>query len=242
MNKYVEFVSDEDFEKEVKRVIDTYIKGENKLKATKPQDLLTNEKNKNKQNIDQFKYLFDIYIKQLTLKEWAENEIVRQVDKTNTNAIGYFHQYLLGHVEGWIDLGIGDVTEIDLKNEEETIFIEVKNKYNTMNSSSSKTCREKLINARKNYPKCTAYWAYIVSKNYNSINKAWEKKNYETDEKIREISGDILYEIVTGDPNALQKTYNAIPKAINNILRRDYTLSINEEKIMSIYENYVFNK
>ena len=73
-------------------------------------------------------------------------ELLRQSDKTINTKIGEFHQELLSKVNGWVDLGIGDETEVDLKKEDNSIFIELKNKYNTVNSSSTKTCREKLEN------------------------------------------------------------------------------------------------
>ena len=100
--------------------------------------------------------------------------MARQQDKTINNKIGEFHQELLGKVDGWMDLGIGDETEIDLKKEDNTVFIELKNKYNTMNSSSEKTCREKLEKVIEKYPDATVYWAYVISKNYKSEDRIWK--------------------------------------------------------------------
>ncbi len=56
------------------------------------------------------------------------------MDKSNTNHIGYFHQnifHYFGH--GWTV----PIKGYDIINTEQRIYVEMKNKHNTMNSSSS---------------------------------------------------------------------------------------------------------
>ena len=200
-----------------------------------PTSILKESKN----TIDEFKTIFDVCVNQISFDEWLKFELTRQQDKTINNKIGEFHQELLGKVEGWVDLGIGDETEIDLKKEDNTVFIELKNKYNTMNSSSEKTCREKLEKVIEKYPDATAYWAYVISKNYKSEDRIWKYQQRE-DERIRRISGDRLYTMVTGDPKALEKTFNAIPKAIVEILGEEYKLTEEDEELQVEYNNIIF--
>lgn len=233
MNKYVEFVSDEDFLECVKHVIDFYLSDEYQ---EEPMTVLKESKN----DIDAIKTIFDITVKQIGFDGWANKEMERQQDKTINNKIGEFHQELLGKVEGWVDLGVGDETEIDLKKEDNTVFIELKNKHNTMNSSSTKTCREKLENVIEQYPDATAYWAYIISRKYRSENRVWKYQGRE-DEKIRRISGDLLYEMITGDSNALEKVYEAIPKAIVDLLGEDYKLLPYDEKLMKEFQEFIYH-
>lgn len=234
MNKYVDFVSDEDFIQCVKHVVEAYFSAK---KIEKPIEILRESKN----TIDEFKTLFDVCVTQVGFDEWSNLELVRQNDKTINNKIGEFHQELLGKVDGWVDLGIGDETEIDLKKEDNTVFIELKNKYNTMNSSSTKTCREKLENVIEKYPEATAYWAYVINKNYKSEDRIWIYQKRK-DERIRRISGDKLYEMITGDSKALEKVFDAIPKAIVDILDKEYELSTKDQKIMEEYKQFIFNK
>lgn len=233
MNKYVEFVSDEDFLECVKHIIDFYLSDEYQ---EEPMTVLKESKN----GIDAIKTIFDITVKQIGFDGWANKEMERQQDKTINNKIGEFHQELLGKVEGWVDLGVGDETEIDLKKEDNTVFIELKNKHNTMNSSSTKTCREKLENVIEQYPDATAYWAYIISRKYRSENRVWKYQGRE-DEKIRRISGDLLYEMITGDSNALEKVYEAIPKAIVDLLGEDYKLLPYDEKLMKEFQEFIYH-
>ncbi|MBE6489911.1 MAG: Eco47II family restriction endonuclease [Methanobrevibacter sp.] len=233
MNKYVEFVSDEDFLECVKHVVDFYLSDEFK---EVPMTVLKESKN----DIDAIKTIFDVSVKQIGFDGWANKEMERQQDKTINNKIGEFHQELLGKVDGWVDLGVGDETEIDLKKEDNTVFIELKNKHNTMNSSSTKTCREKLENVVVQYPNATAYWAYIISKKYKSENRVWRYQGRE-DEKIRRISGDLLYEMITGYPNALETVYEAIPKAVVDLLGEDYKLLPYDEKLMNEFKEFIYH-
>lgn len=233
MNKYVDFVSDEDFLECVKHVIDFYLSDEFQ---EEPMTVLKESKN----DIDAIKTIFDVTVKQIGFDGWANKEIERQQDKTINNKIGEFHQELLGKVDGWVNLGIEDETEIDLKKKDNTVFIELKNKHNTMNSSSTKTCREKLENVIAKYPNATAYWAYIISKKYKTEERVWIYKGREN-EKIRRISGDLLYEMITGDPDALEKVYEAIPKAIVDILGEDYKLLPYDEKLMKEFQRYIYH-
>lgn len=233
MNKYVNFVSDEDFIECVKHVINAYLSS-NTIET--PLEILKESKN----TIDEFKTLFDVCINQMGFEGWTKFELIRQNDKTINNKIGEFHQELLGKVDGWVDLGVGDETGIDLKKADNSIFIELKNKYNTMNSSSTKTCREKLENVIIKYPNATAYWAYVINNNYKSEDRVWIYQERE-DERIRRISGDKLYEMITGDPQALEKVFEAIPKAIVDLLNDNFELSSDDKKIMEEYKQYIFH-
>lgn len=233
MNKYVEFVSDEDFLECVEHVIDAYILS---IEFKTPLAILEESKN----TIDEFKTIFDVCVSQSSFQDWTRFELNRQHDKTINNKIGEFHQELLGKVDGWVDLGIGDETEIDLKKEDNSVFIELKNKYNTMNSSSTKTCREKLEKVIDKYPDATAYWAYVINKDYKSEDRVWQYQQ-RNDERIRRISGDKLYEMITGDSDALKKTFNAIPKAINELLGKDYDLSDIDKETMKKFNEYIFD-
>ncbi|MCH9657228.1 Eco47II family restriction endonuclease [archaeon] len=116
-NTYVDFVSDGDFEDCVKWVIAGY----------------QGNGNPRKNGIDPFKTVFDMYNNNLTFDSWKNTESIRQIDKTVNNKIGEFHQKLLGCVDGWKDLQTGDVA--DISNDAKTIFVELKNRWNTVKGS-----------------------------------------------------------------------------------------------------------
>ncbi|WP_304123543.1 Eco47II family restriction endonuclease [Methanosphaera cuniculi] len=193
-----------------------------------------------KNTTDFIKLIFDIYSRQINLKTWGKIEEDRQSDKTINNKIGEFHQEILGCVPGWEDLGVGSEYEVDLTNTEHTKFIELKNKHNTMNSSSRKTAIEKLENILKKHPNAELYLCHIIGKDYKIKDETI--KNHE---KIREISGSKVYELITGNPNALEELTNALPVAINDIIKNeynlpDYTLSEDDQEKLNNYINFVF--
>ncbi|WAM03686.1 Eco47II family restriction endonuclease [Mycoplasmopsis cynos] len=126
MQYNLKFIKQEDFENHVKKTIEEY--GEILKKI--------NLKKFNKNIIDPIKLLFDKNILNKTYKEIIELELTRQRDKSNNNAIGYFHQNIFKYInnckvpkEGW------DVVYEDI-NSKIIYYIEMKNKHNTMNSSS----------------------------------------------------------------------------------------------------------
>ena len=240
MNRYVTFVSDEIFLEEVEKVVDAYATDEDLSKT--PWEVLSNSS----ETIDQFKTLFDIYSNRFNLNDWKNFEIPRQHDKKASNRIGDFHQNLLGRVDGWVNLGRGHPTGMDLKKEDDTIWMELKNKYNTMNSSSVRDTRFKCEELAEKYPNAKVYWAYIVSQNYESFDKTWvyrdNKENvvHEINDNIRNIAGKNVYTLVTGDETAFEQLFNALPKAINDIKKSKYNLTPKDQVIFEEYKQLIF--
>ena len=63
---------------------------------------------------------------------------------------------------------------------------------------------------------CLVYYAYIVPKKMGSGEQIWKTSQREPHIHIFEIWGARVYELVTGDEQALQKTWKALPKAIDD--------------------------
>jgi hypothetical protein len=211
MNRYVDFVSDEHFLRCIKPICDSYPKDLDKLNLSYLK----------RNTIDPFIMLFDLLNSNSGVMEWMKNEMLRQCDKKVGFNIGYFHQNLLGGVDGWTNLGIGHPTKLDLKRDDDMFFFEMKNKWNSMNSDAEDKCRDKLEKVISVYPNSIAYLAFICSRNGDSGEGIWVKKGRDSDERIRKIWGSKVYEIVTGDSEALNKTWDAIPIAV-----KDYNGSI----------------
>jgi hypothetical protein len=227
VNEYVDFVSDEEFLECVKLVVDAYVE----------------EIDLQKNIIDPFKVAFDSYSKELTQEEWIEGEEIRQKDKTINNKIGDFHQKLLGKSEGWVDLGTGDISKVDLKKQDNSVFIELKNKHNTVNADSKMKCRDKLIILREQFPDSICYFSYIVPANGKSEDRVWKLKGEENpDVNLRILTGKKVYELVTGDSESLVKVFNALPKAIKNLLKLNNEFSDSEKDRIKSYLTYAFRK
>ncbi|MGK8527433.1 Eco47II family restriction endonuclease [Staphylococcus epidermidis] len=180
--------------------------------------VITNLKQFNKSIIDPTKMIFDSFTNGFNRKDLIEVEINRQVDKSINNDIGYFHQNLFNYINDWFVPDEG----FDVENYQKNIYAEMKNKHNTMNSSSSQKTYIKLQQKILEDSKATCYLVEIIAKKSQNIN--WkckvDGKNY-NHEKIRRISIDKFYELATGDKHAFKKICEWLPIVI---------YSLNQEK------------
>lgn len=229
-NKYVDFVSDKDFLECVNWVCDAYREVSVEIDMT---DLKRNA-------IDPFKLTFDVINGKMSIDSWIKNEHIRQQDKTINNRIGEFHQKLLGKVKGWSNLGTGDESHLDLKNDDNTIFIELKNKENTVNADSLNQVREKLERAVSSHTGTTAYWAFIVS-NRGSGESEWIYRE-RSHRLVRKIWGSKVYELVTGKKDALEQTWKAIPKAIIELTKSSFKINVSDQQKLSEFFESAFGK
>lgn len=118
------FISDEDIFNHVKETVSLY-------RTT------INLQQFNANIVDPVKLTFDSKVYGKTPEEIIESECIRQIDKSNNNTIGYFHQNLFKYAgNGW-EVPANGITGFDVQNPSRHIYAELKNKHNTMNSSSS---------------------------------------------------------------------------------------------------------
>jgi hypothetical protein len=206
-NKYLSYVSDDHLLQCIREVIHSY------PDPDKPPDTKSIDKN----TVDPFKVLFDCCIKGLGVEAWTRDEIARQNDKTINNATGNFHQKLLGGVQGWVDLGTGDSSEVDLKKEDNSVFIELKNKHNTVNSASMEGTRNKLARVLGRYPNADAYYAFIITANGKSGTIPFKYLGIVTP-RLYKVFGKDVYTLVTGNPGALDELAVALPRAIMEVV------------------------
>ncbi len=170
----------------------------------------------NKNLIDPIKLTFDSKIYGKSIEEIIENEVLRQIDKSNTNHIGYFHQNIFRYLgEGWRVPKEG----FDVINEEKHLFVEIKNKHNTMNSASAQKTYIKMQNKILEDDQAKCLLVEVIAKKSQNID--WkitlDKKPYKNN-RIRRVSIDKFYEIVTGDSQAFKKLCQALPVIIEDIV------------------------
>ncbi len=207
-NKYnLGFISDEDIYNHVKETVSKYRYNI---------DLASFNTN----IIDPIKLTFDSKIYNQTLKQTIETECIRQIDKTNSNNIGYFHQNIFKYAaNGWKVPENGTDDSFDVTNHEKHIFCEVKNKHNTMNSSSSQKTYIRMQNKILCDDKAICFLVEVIAKRSQNIvwaNKV-DGKNY-AHERIRRISMDKFYELVFNDKNAFLKLCQQLPTIIDDVI------------------------
>jgi hypothetical protein len=166
--------------------------------------------------IDPIKLTFDSKIYAKSLEEIIQSEIIRQIDKSNTNHIGYFHQNIFKFIgRGWSVPDQG----FDLINEEQKIYVEMKNKHNTMNASSAQKTYIAMQNQILHGADITCLLVEVIAKKSQDI--PWRislsGQPYEHD-KIRRVSMDKFYERVTGDPEAFKRLCEVLPMVLDDAI------------------------
>ncbi len=221
-NEYVGFVSDRHFRECVEKLCDKYA---NPVKTR----ITTQRKNV----VDPFKLVFDTLNAGMALDTWERNDIMRIKDKAINNAVGLFHQELLGGVEGWHQAVSDTHVKIDLAKNDNSVFVELKNKHNTLNSDSEEKLHDRLCNISKQHKSAKCYWAYIIPNDGTSGDVMWVY-NSNSNPNIRKVWGKKVYGLVTGDDNALEETWRAVPKAIANCVGKSRTFD--ETEYTRVYE------
>ena len=227
----MDFISEEDFRTHVANTINEY--ADNLVSY----DL----KRFNHNTIDPIKLLFDKSVYGLSWDEVIKSEIFRQRDKSNNNSIGYFHQKIFAYIagceipnQGWDiiykpegGIVLADGTLVS------TLYIEMKNKHNTMNSASSGKTYTKMQDQLLSDDDCACFLVEAIAK--HSQDKQWsitvdgQRKGHRL---IRRVSLDNFYALVTKDANAFLKICIALPDTIDFVLKNVPEVKAPQDTVM----------
>ncbi len=201
------FISDQDIYNHVKQTILKYRSAINFSEFVKSK-------------IDPIKATFDIAIYGLSGKEFIEREIMRQIDKSNNNHIGYFHQNIFQYINGWKIPDSG----YDIVNEELGYYVEIKNKFNTMNSNSKENIFRKMWETITTDDDAICLLVEVIAK--KSRNEPWScslDKQIIKHDRIRTVSIDKFYKIATGDKYSFAKLCRKLPVIISDVIKNEST-------------------
>lgn len=220
----ITFISEEDFTHHVRKTIEQYGESLNSYDIRKF----------NKNIVDPIKLLFDKTIYQITWEEMIGNEIFRQRDKANNNDIGYFHQRIFQYLDNCTvpDNGKEGGWDVIYKNKEgivlpdgdvvHTIYVEMKNKHNTMNAASAGKTYIKMQSQLLDDDDCACFLVEAIAK--KSQNIKWETsvdKKKVSHRRIRRVSLDKFYELVTGQEDAFYQLCMELPRVIEKVVEDD---------------------
>lgn len=156
----------------------------------------------------------------------AEDDIDATVSITKTiqNAVGLFHQDVLGAVEGWSSSGPSGGA-IDLKGvspiTQQPIVAELKMRWNTIKASDEKNTWDALKQAATvSSPETVAYVFQIVPKTNTPYDIPWKVSGRESIDRVRCADGVTAYHLVTGNPDALFELLAALPYIVGQVLSR----------------------
>ena len=167
--------------------------------------------------VDPIKLTFDAKVYRRTLEEVIASECLRQMDKSNNNHIDYFHHNIFRYAgNGWEVPNEG----FDVVNEDRHIYVEIKNKRNTMNSAASQKTYMKMQNKIVRDSHATCMLVEVIAT--KSQNKTWvvtvDKEQF-NHEHIRRVSMDKFYEIVFEDPLAFAKLCRTLPVILDDVIK-----------------------
>ena len=230
------FITEEDLLQHVKTTILKY--GE----KLSPYDL----KKFNKNIVDPIKLIFDKTVYNYSWSEIIKNEIFRQRDKSNNNDIGYFHQRIFEYIKncevpniGW-DIIYKNANGIDIGDgyKVSTIFVEMKNKHNTMNSASASKTFIKMQAQLLEDDDCACFLVEAIA--HASQNIKWQTTvdNKKVGHKlIRRVSLDQFYAIVTGQDDAFYQLCMVLPNIIEKALKNTDDITPPKDSVMEELEN-----
>lgn len=235
MSWNISFISEQDFTDHVRATIKKY--GE-KLESF---DL----KRFNKNIIDPVKLIFDKTVYRATWEETISNEIFRQRDKSNNNDIGYFHQRIFQYIanchvppngeEGGWDVIYSNPDGISLPDGSivHKVYVEMKNKHNTMNSSATGKTFIKMQSQLLRDDDCACFLVEAIAK--KSQNIKWEPSvdGQRTGHRlIRRVSLDRFYALVTGQEDAFYQICMALPDIIQHVVDTDGSNLVPHDTVM----------
>lgn len=211
------FITEEDFIAHVKATIEKY------GAKLEPVDL----QRFNSNIIDPIKLIFDKMVYQSSWEEIVKNEIFRQRDKSNNNDIGYFHQRMFQYIarcevprEGW-DVIYRNPDSIRTAEGEivHTVYVEMKNKHNTMNSSASAKTYIKCQSQLLEDDDCICCLVEAIAKHSQDIKWVASVDGKKVQHKrIRRVSMDRFYEMVTGQADAFYQMCLVLPSVIEKVI------------------------
>lgn len=218
----ISFIKQEDFEKHVAKTIATYNETLKSIDLTKF----------NSNIIDPIKLTFDKALFRKSIEEIIELEIHRQRDKSNTNAIGYFHQNMFRYIGG-CEVPQQGFDVIVTQKDGKKIYVEMKNKHNTMNSSSAQKTYIGMQNQILKNPDDKCFLVEAIAP--CSRNIAWGcsiDNHHVSDERIRRVSMDKFYAIVTGIEDAFYQICKQLPITIDKLIKSDVVDTVEEDTVI----------
>ena len=221
----LKFIREEDFRKHVENTIEAY--GE----KLKPYDI----KKFNSNIIDPIKMVFDKAVYAESWEQLITSEIFRQRDKAQTNDIGYFHQRIFQYMQnchvpangtegGWdVIVNKPEGYEVAQGNIVHKIYVEMKNKHNTMNSSAAGKTYIKMQNQLLSNDDCVCFLVEAIAKKHQNIPwKTTVNGQKVSHVRIRRVSMDIFYETVTGESDAFYQICMVLPNVIDDVLKSSH--------------------
>lgn len=221
-NYIITFINQTDFENHVAKTIASYNETLKSINLAKF----------NENIVDPIKLTFDKALFRKSIEEIIELEIHRQRDKSNTNAIGYFHQHMFKYIAN-CEVPAHGFDVIVTQKDGTKIYVEMKNKHNTMNSSSGQKTYIGMQNQILNHPNDMCFLVETIARRSQDI--VWRcsvNGKPVAHERIRRVSMDKFYELVTGIPDAFYQVCKQLPITIEKLIKLNVVDTVEKDTVI----------
>lgn len=180
-------------------------------------------KKKAGQPLDPFTMLVQARTENQQLADMLSFEALRSKNKTVSNAVGLWHQGVLGLSEVWDELGSNGGV-VDLKSVEgwkspkfnKPLYAEVKNRYNTIKASNEKDMWDKLDSAAR-MNGAVSYLIQVIPEKPEAYDKQWVPSGRQGRDIVRCCDGVTGYAMSFGRDDALLELFKALPLVIEDV-------------------------
>lgn len=197
--------------KVLQKAIENLVKGyKEKIERYSVDDFL-------KADVDPFRFGFNIEL--WGLEQAIIKEVEHKIEMSLEDLFGDFHENYLGNAEHiptktrWKILPSGAVKGIDIVNEKNDWNLQIKSKYNSMNSSSAHDLAEQLKRLFGTRPKGTFGCGWVI---------AGSKRKCIGEDKIARVGkvykGKELYHFVTGNKDEMDEVLEVFPNMVKNAI------------------------
>ncbi len=179
-------------------------------------------------NVDPTSIIARAELSGMAYKEILDMDVKMRTLKSLQNAIGLFHQDILGSCAGWQNTGTSGGV-FDISSEQPValaggrrVFAEVKMRYNTIKASDEKNVHDDLASAVKmnQGPKhAVGYLIQIVPKGCQAYDQPWKVSGRPALDYVRHIDGVSAYHLVTGYEDAFAQLLHALPSVFREVRR-----------------------
>ncbi len=206
VNKYVSFISDAHFLTCVGNLHEAYLKANNNISKSQ---FYANK-------IDTIKLTFDAKFNDIDEDDLINSEILRQIDKSINNAIGTFHEQILGGVEGY---EVGNLSGFDIRAEDNSLFAIFQ--INSINLLFEEGIFEVLALMGKHNRTANCYLVDFTRDNLPSEKLIIRKSESTVSQKnVNRISLDKFYGLITKDNSAFDNLLTVLPIAIQDYQKK----------------------
>lgn len=170
-------------------------------------------------SMDPFRFGFNVEL--FGLREAIRKELEHKIEMKLEDLFGNYHEKYLGkarHIPSnspWRILKRGEMPGIDIANDEQKRYLQIKNKHNSLNSSSAKRLATELQRVSEEKPNAIVGAGWVIA----GPSRSCIGENY-IEPVARIFKGNDLYSFVTGNKNEMKEALDAFRSLVDQQSQR----------------------